>query len=254
MPYFILCSADVSLLSSQPKQSSPVRQFIPTLHCPRKPSVSRCKLISIYFSRLNSRTSIRKTTELTSTNGGNVINLSAVHTRVAASENSKIQTTDVDMAASGVHIHQSVWSHANYESTKTSYAWCWNRHSLLHILCRTFVHHAFQFLSLCRIIASISSWRVVDKIYCRGIYAGFCRTKSQTQRKASHQVKVSFFTTIADVKWWQRLIPDISATISCFGVSSDSLFWGECQLGLFDLNKKLRRWTTVLVFLGPIMM
>ncbi|KIM83687.1 hypothetical protein PILCRDRAFT_819331 [Piloderma croceum F 1598] len=74
------------------------------------------------LSTLNSRTSIRKTTETTSTNGGNVINLSAMHTRVAASGNSKIQTVDVDKAASSVHIHQSVWSDADHKSTKTSYA------------------------------------------------------------------------------------------------------------------------------------
>jgi hypothetical protein len=58
---------------------------------------------------------VRKVTETTSTNGGNVINLSAIYSQPTTSDNSKIQKIE---EASGVRIHHTTWTDAGDGTAK----------------------------------------------------------------------------------------------------------------------------------------
>ena len=108
-PSFILYSLDVSNSVSQRNKAHVLNSLYQRCIVHVNPIFLVVGLISITFCRLNSRVSVRKVTETTSTNGGNVINLSAIYSQPTTSDNSKIQKIE---EASGVRIHHTTWTDA----------------------------------------------------------------------------------------------------------------------------------------------
>lgn len=73
------------------------------------------------FSRLNTRNSVRANTKATSTNGGDIINISnlVAPSRPIDSEDTKMESIEMNTTSfSGGRIHQSTWS--NEEGTVKS--------------------------------------------------------------------------------------------------------------------------------------